>query len=64
MSLLTHLDALQNRHEKLSALIEDAYTHHESDVRVNQLKKERLRLKEEIVLLRDKADHEELEDAA
>ena len=64
MSLLTHLDALQHRHQQLSAQIDDAYTHHEEDVHVTQLKKERLRLKEEIEALRHQTTEQPLEDAA
>jgi hypothetical protein len=44
MSLIAHLSTL-----KLKKTIEDAYSHHVPDLTVMDLKKEKLRVKEEIL---------------
>ncbi len=48
MSVQSHLSSLHQKHESLEEKINDAFTHHVSDTEVAQLKKEKLRLKDEI----------------
>ena len=48
MSISQHLDALNTKHEELERQIHDAYTHH---LPVAELKKQKLRVKEEIAFL-------------
>lgn len=48
MSIYAHIDALNEKHQHLSHAIKEAYRHHESDMRLQELKRERLQLEEEI----------------
>ena len=48
MSIISHLDALHTKHDAMEKRIEDAYLHHVSDVELVRLKKEKLKIKEEI----------------
>ena len=52
MSMGTHIDQLRKKHESLSMKVEDAMRHPGfDDLEIAQLKKEKLRLKEEITRL-------------
>ncbi|MCD6036020.1 MAG: hypothetical protein K0R63_1761 [Rickettsiales bacterium] len=51
MSLVAHLQTLHHKHSLLKAQIEEAYSHHLPDFTLVDLKKQKLRLKEEIVRL-------------
>ncbi len=59
MSVMAHLDVLQKKHDLLGKQIEQAYAHHASDMELHRLKKEKLRLKDEIQIFQF-----QLEDAA
>ena len=48
MSALAHIDNLKERQEKLEQQIHDAYLHH---LPVTELKKQRLRIKDQIFAL-------------
>ncbi len=48
MSIYAHIDALNEKHQHLSQAIKEAYRHHDSDMRLQELKRERLQLEEEI----------------
>lgn len=49
MTLSSHLDELKKKHEHLSALVEDAQrSPGTDDLQITELKKQKLRLKEEI----------------
>ena len=49
MSLGSHLQELKKKHESLSALVEDAQrSPGASDLKISEMKKQKLRLKEEI----------------
>jgi len=49
MALGSHLEELQKKHENLKAQVEDAQRHPGFDqLRLTQLKKQKLRIKEEI----------------
>ncbi len=48
MSIMSHLTALQTKHDAIDKSIEDAYSHHLSDAELLRMKKEKLRLKDEI----------------
>ena len=49
MSILSHIQILKQKHEKLSSEVEEAYKSPASDeLYISQLKKQKLRLKEEI----------------
>jgi hypothetical protein len=53
MALQGHIDELSDKHQKLQKLIEDEMTHADWDeVRVAALKKEKLRIKDELERLR------------
>ena len=47
MSVQAHLDSLYEKHAKLEEEINNAYFHHQDD-RVGMLKKQKLRIKDEI----------------
>ena len=49
LSILSHIQILKQKHEKLSSEVEEAYKSPASDeLYISQLKKQKLRLKEEI----------------
>lgn len=48
MSVYAHIDSLNEKHQKVSQRIKEAYRYHEPDERLQLLKKERLRIEEEI----------------
>ena len=49
MSILSHIQILKQKHEKLSSEVEEAYKSPASDeLYISKLKKQKLRLKEEI----------------
>ncbi|MDJ0826357.1 MAG: DUF465 domain-containing protein [Rhodobacter sp.] len=49
MTLSSHLDELKKKHESLSAMVEDAQrSPGYDDLQITELKKQKLRLKEEI----------------
>jgi hypothetical protein len=53
MALQGHIEELSEKHQKLQKLIEDEMTHPDWDeVRVAALKKEKLRIKDELERLR------------
>ena len=53
MALQGHIDELSEKHQKLQKLIEDEMTHADWDeTRVAALKKEKLRIKDELERLR------------
>ncbi|MDJ0627912.1 MAG: DUF465 domain-containing protein [Rhodobacter sp.] len=52
MTLSSHLDELKKKHETLSAMVEDAQrSPGTDDLHITELKKQKLRLKEEIYRL-------------
>ncbi len=56
MSMTSHLSALEQKHKALERQIEDELSHPAADdVRVQQLKRQKLRLKDEINRLRKNA---------
>jgi hypothetical protein len=53
MALLGHIDELSEKHKKLEELIEDEMTHPDwNEYRVAALKKQKLRIKDELERLR------------
>ena len=48
MSVTSHIDALQTKHHAIDERIEFAYSHHFNDTDVARMKKEKLRLKDQI----------------
>lgn len=53
MALQGHIEELSEKHKKLEALIEDEMTHPDwNEYRVSALKKQKLRLKDEMERLR------------
>lgn len=58
MSVLAHLDSLYKKHETLKKEVAVAYSHHAPDDRLKELKKMKLRLKDEIEGLSRKAGNE------
>jgi len=53
MALLGHIDELSEKHKKLEELIEDELTHPDwNEYRVAALKKQKLRIKDELERLR------------
>lgn len=48
MNLTSHLEMLAKKEQKLDDKIHDAYVHHASEEEMHSLKKERLRVKDEI----------------
>ena len=54
MSMASHLSALEQKHKTLEQLIEDELSRPSADaVRVRELKRQKLKLKDEITRLRD-----------
>ena len=46
--LIHHIEVLKEKHDELDRKIEDLYTHHANDFEVETLKKQKLKLKDEI----------------
>jgi hypothetical protein len=56
MTMTSHLSALEQKHKALERQIEDELSHPSADdIRVRQLKRQKLRLKDEINRLRTNA---------
>ncbi len=51
MTVLSHIDTLNKRSNKLTKDIHDAYVHYTPDENIREMKKRRLRIKEEIEVL-------------
>ena len=51
MSMIAHFEVLNKKHAWLDAAIQRAYAHHLPDTIVSDLKKQKLRVKEEIYML-------------
>lgn len=54
MSMLSHIEHLQQQRDFLKKQINDAYIHHRSDMEIKALKKQKLRLKDEIATCKRK----------
>ena len=48
--LIHHIETLKEKHDELDRRIEDLYTHRADDLKVETLKKQKLKLKDEIQL--------------
>lgn len=46
--MIHHIESLRERHEELDVKISDLYQHHADDMKVEELKKKKLKLKDEI----------------
>lgn len=46
--LIHHIESLREKHDNLDKQIEDLYKHHTDDLKVEELKKKKLKLKDEI----------------
>lgn len=63
MSIQSHLYALNDKHQKLESMIQDAYSHHYPDEQVKELKLEKLRVREEMEYCRKRMrKHEHLQE--
>lgn len=51
MSVISHFETVSQKHARLDAAIQNAYATHLSDCMINELKKQKLHLKEELVAL-------------
>lgn len=48
--LIHHIETLKEKHDELDKQIEELYKHHTDDFKVEELKKKKLKLKDEIQL--------------
>ena len=48
--LIHHIESLREKHDLLDKQIQNLYEHHTDDLKVEKLKKEKLKLKDEIEL--------------
>ena len=48
--LIHHIETLKEKHDALDAQIKELYEHHANDLKVEELKKKKLKLKDEIQL--------------
>ncbi len=46
--LIHHLESLREKHDELDSQITELYNHHTDDFKVEELKKKKLKLKDEI----------------
>ncbi|MDR0296980.1 MAG: DUF465 domain-containing protein [Rickettsia sp.] len=51
MSIMSHIQNLQKKHDDLQRLINAAFLHLQDDTKIKQLKKQKLMLKDKILLL-------------
>lgn len=51
MSLMSHIQSLQKKHNDLERLINNGFLHLQDNTKVRQLKKQKLILKDKILLL-------------
>lgn len=58
MSVSAHIHALHQKHETLEQEIAQAYAHHSSDVELNALKRVKLKLKDQMELLKKQVSNE------
>ena len=54
--LINHVEHLKEKHDKLDKQIKELYEHHTDDLTVEKLKKEKLKLKDEIEQTNRKID--------
>jgi uncharacterized protein YdcH (DUF465 family) len=54
--LIHHAEHLKEKHDALDRQIKELYEHHTDDLKVEKLKKEKLKLKDEIELTNKKID--------
>ena len=54
--LIHHVEHLKEKHDKLDKQIKELYEHHTNDLTVEKLKKEKLKLKDEIEQTNRKID--------
>jgi uncharacterized protein YdcH (DUF465 family) len=54
--LIHHVEHLKEKHDKLDKQIKELYEHHTDDLTVEKLKKEKLKLKDEIEQTNRKID--------
>lgn len=55
MSLDTRIESLNKKHEELEVKLHDAYVHHLSEEKIRTLKMEKLKIKDEILHLKQAA---------
>lgn len=55
--LIHHVEHLKEKHDALDAKIKELYEHHTDDLTVEKLKKEKLKLKDEIEQTNRKIDN-------
>ena len=48
--LIHHIETLRERHEELDQKIQELYSHHTDDFKVEDLKKKKLKIKDDIEL--------------
>jgi len=48
--LIHHIESLKEKHDELDKKIEDLYAHHANDFQLENLKKQKLKIKDEIQL--------------
>lgn len=46
--MMGHYNSLKEKHDKLDKEIEDAFNHHEDDLKINEMKAKKLHLKEQM----------------
>ncbi|WP_375319213.1 DUF465 domain-containing protein [Candidatus Tisiphia endosymbiont of Oplodontha viridula] len=51
MNIKNHIKSLQKKHDDLQRLINAAFLHFQDDIKIKQLKKQKLMLKDKILLL-------------
>ncbi|MCC8371360.1 MAG: DUF465 domain-containing protein [Rickettsia endosymbiont of Pseudomimeciton antennatum] len=51
MNIMSHIQNLQKKHDDLQILINTAFLHLQDDTKIKQLKKQKLMLKDKILLL-------------
>lgn len=58
MTVNSHINSLEQKHAKLKDELHSAYTHHLSSAEIAQLKKEKLKIKDEIAKLKDEFEEQ------
>jgi hypothetical protein len=55
MNVLSHISTLQQKHDKIKAVVQENYSHHVISPKIIDLKKQKLALKDEIENLKRQA---------
>ena len=54
--MIHHIESLREKHDELDQQIQELYEHHTADLKVEELKKKKLKLKDEIEQTNRKID--------